>query len=228
MTNAMAIPLGTVKTTPTQDQAPVQLHLVGVQDFVIPVVFPDYLIQVIDRTEVNFFGRKIVIPAQELPELGHAGVLLINGKTGLTKYYEYGRYPGPGPAGRTRLGQIPDVILKGGMIIESSLKKVLRTISSKYGQSGRISGVVLRGKVFDRALAWLKAKEAENTDSKRKEYDLGNHNCMTFVADLVDQIGLDSPFRTRVVMPKAYIEQFQLSEIDLDYDYANDTLEISD
>ncbi|MFT0623689.1 DUF6695 family protein [Ectopseudomonas guguanensis] len=227
MTEA-AIPLGTVKTTPAQDQSPAQLYLVGTEDFLIPLVFPDYLIQVIDNTEVNVFGRKILIPAQKLPQLGHAGVLLVNGKTGLTKYYEYGRYPGPGPAGRTRSGQIPDVALKGGMVVESSLKKTLRVISSQYGQSGRISGVVLRGRVFEQAIAWLKAKEAENNDPKRKEYDLGNHNCMTFVADLVEHVGLKSPFRMRVVMPKAYMAQFQLSEVDIDYDYANDALEISE
>lgn len=95
-------------------------------------------------------------------------------------------------------------------------------------QDRRIAGVVLRGQVFDQALAWLKAKEAENADPKRQAYDLGNHNCMTFVADLVDHIGLDSPFRPPVVIPSAYMKQFQISSPDLDYDYATDTLEISD
>lgn len=223
MTEA-AIPLGTVKTTPAQDQSPAQLYLVGQEDFVIPVVFPDYLIH-IDGYEAEIFGRKITIPAKKAPYLGHAGVLIVNGKNGLTKYYEYGRY---GPNGKTRSGTIPDVTLKGGMITESSLKKTLRAVSNNHRQSGRIAGVVLRGQVFDQALAWLKAKEAENTDSKRQAYDLGNHNCMTFVADLVDHIGLDSPFRPPVVTPSAYMKQFQLSNPDLEYDYANDNLEISD
>lgn len=227
MAKPQAVPVGSVTTTPSKDQSPAQVYLAGQEDFVIPMVFPDYKIH-IDGPEANLFGYKIKIPSQKAPYLGHAGVLLINGKTGLSKYYEYGRYPGPGPAGRTHPGRIPDVTLKGGMVVESSLKKTLRTISSAHGQSGRISGVVLRGKVFDQALAWLKAKEAENANPKRKEYDLGNHNCMTFVADLVDHVDLDSPFRTRVVVPSAYMEQFQLSEIDLDYDYATDTLEITD
>lgn len=227
MPQAQAIPVGKVTTTPTQDLSPAQVYLSGEQDFVIPMVFPDYEIH-IDGYEGVFFGKKFKIPSRKAPYLGHAGVLLINGKTGLSKYYEYGRYAGPGPAGRTRPGRIPDVTLKGGMIVESSLKKTLSAISSTHGQSGRISGVVLRGQVFDKALAWLKAKESENADSTRKEYDLGNHNCMTFVADLVDHIGLDSPFRTRVVVPSAYMEQFQLSETDLDYDYITETLEISD
>lgn len=223
MTEA-AIPLGTVKTTSTQDQSPAQLYLAGQEDFVIPMVFPDYLIH-IDGYEAEIFGQKITIPAQKAPYLGHAGVLVVNGKTGLTKYYEYGRY---GPNGKTRSGLIPDVTLKGGMITESSLKKTLRAVSNKHGQSGRVAGVVLRGQVFDQALAWLKAKEAENSDPKRQAYDLGDHNCMTFVADLVDHIELDSPFRPPVVIPSAYMKQFQLSNPDLEYDYASDTLEISD
>ena len=224
MAKQQAIPLGNTTTTPSENQSPVQLYLVGQEDFVIPMVFPDYLIH-IDGYEAEIFGRKITIPAQKAPYLGHAGVLIVNGKTGLTKYYEYGRY---GPNGKTRSGSIPDVTLRGGMIIESSLKKTLRAVSSQHGQSGRIEGVVLRGQVFDQALAWLKAKEAENSDPKRQAYDLGDHNCMTFVADLVDHIGLESPFRPPVVIPSAYMKQFQLGNPDLEYDYVNDTLEITD
>ncbi|MNZ51948.1 hypothetical protein D3C78_697800 [compost metagenome] len=227
MAKAQTLKLGTIATTPTEDRSPVQFYLSGEDDLVIPLVFPDYQIH-IDGYEAEFFGRRIKIPSQKAPYLGHAGVLIINGKTGLTKYYEYGRYPGPGPAGRTRSGRIPDVALKGGMIVESSLLKTLRTISVAHGQKGRISGVVLRGKVFDQAISWLKSKEAGNLDLNRKEYDLGNHNCMTFVADLVDYIGLESPFRPPVVVPSAYIEQFQLSMPDLEYNYRTDTLEVSD
>lgn len=224
MAKPQAVKVGSVATTPSEDQSPAQLYLVGQEDFVIPVVFPDYLIH-IDGYEAELFGRKIKIPSQKAPYLGHAGVLIVNGKTGLTKYYEYGRY---GPNGKTRSGSIPDVSLKGGMIIESSLKRTLRAVSSQHGQAGRIVGVVLRGQVFDQALAWLKAKEAENSDPKRKAYDLSDHNCMTFVADLVDHIGLDSPFRPPVVVPSAYMKQFQIGNPDLEYDYVNDTLEISD
>jgi hypothetical protein len=223
---AQAAQVTTVATTPTVEVAPVPVYLVGDQDYVIPVVFPDYKIH-IDGYQTTLFGRKIEIPGGSAPYLGHAGVLIINGKTGQAKYYEYGRYPGPGPAGRVRVGQIPDVVLKGGAITESSLKKTLRHIAAKHGQSGNITGVVLRGAVFDKALAWLKEKEAENTNDKRQEYDLGNHNCVTFATDLAESVGFSIPFRTRVVVPSAYMTQFQFSEPDLDYTFATDTLEIT-
>jgi hypothetical protein len=227
MAKPQAVKVGSVATTPSEDQSPAQLYLAGQEDFVIPMIFPDYLIQV-DGYESEVLGYKIKIPGQKAPYLGHAGVLIINAKSGLTKYYEYGRYPGPGPLGRTRSGRIPDISLKGGMIVESSLKQTLRVISKDHGQSGRISGVVLRGKVFEQALTWLEAKIAENNNLKRKEYELFTHNCMTFVADLVDHIGLESPYRPPAVVPSTYMEQFQFGRTDLEYDFANDSLEIFD
>ena len=119
------------------------------------------------------------------------------------------------------------MVLKGGSITESSLKKTLRHIAIEHGQSGNITGVVLRGHVYDQALTWLKAKEAENSNAKRQEYDLGNHNCVTFATDLAEAVGFSIPFRTRVVVPSAYMAQFQFSEPDLDYIFSTDTLEIS-
>jgi hypothetical protein len=218
----------TIATTPVADVALVQIYVVSDLDYVIPLVFPDYKIR-IDGYQATLFGRKLTIPDVSAPYLGHAGVLIINGKNGQSKYYEYGRYPGPGPAGRVRVGNIPDVILNdGGAITESSLKKTLRHISSKHGQSGDITGVVLRGAVYDKALSWLKEKEAENTKATRKEYDLGNHNCITFATDLAEAVGFSIPRRFLAVVPTTYMMQFQISEPDLDYTFATDTLEITE
>jgi hypothetical protein len=218
----------TIATTPVADVAPVQIYVVSDLDYVIPLVFPDYKIR-IDGYQATLFGRKLTIPDVSAPYLGHAGVLIINGKNGQSKYYEYGRYPGPGPAGRVRVGNIPDVVLNdGGAITESSLKKTLRHISSKHGQSGDITGIVLRGAVFDKALSWLKEKEAENTKTTRKEYDLGNHNCITFATDLAEAVGFSIPRRFLAVVPTTYMMQFQISEPDLDYTFATDTLEITE
>lgn len=57
------------------------------------IVFPDY--------KISAFGRKF-------KNLGHAGILLIDNKTGLTKYYEYGRYDSNNK-GIVRTYRIPDV-----------------------------------------------------------------------------------------------------------------------
>lgn len=62
-------------------------------DIVIPIVFPDYKIKVeIPKYEVDVIPwidfDNFVTPKFErkLSNLGHAGVLFINGKNGTTKY----------------------------------------------------------------------------------------------------------------------------------------------
>lgn len=51
---------------------------------------------------------------------------------------------------------------------------------------------------------------------------------MTFVIDLADYLNLEPAWKPTVVIPNAYIEQFQLSEVDLDYDFATDILTVSE
>lgn len=226
-----AVNVATVVTTPAADVAPAQIYLVADIDFVIPLVFPDYEIH-IDGINTTWFGKKIeLIAERSQPYLGHAGVLIIDGKKGVSKYYEYGRYKevgGVGPAGRVRRGNISNVSIVGGQITESSLKKTLREISEEHGQSGRIEGVVLRGAVFGKASQWLEEKWAENKKKDREEYDLGNHNCITFAADLAKNVGFSIPLKSRTVVPTLYMYQFQLSEIDIEYSYSTDVMVISE
>ena len=81
-------------------------------------VFPDY---------------KISTPIGKMGNLGHAGVLLINNKTGLTKYYEYGRYDKEGK-GEVRNIKISNVkIDKNGKPTTESLNKVMGELSKKAG-----------------------------------------------------------------------------------------------
>jgi len=70
-------------------------------DVAVPLVFPDYLIAV-DTPPVRVdvpnwlpgVPNQLVLPGthNRLPYLGHAGILFFNGGSGVTKYYEYGRY----------------------------------------------------------------------------------------------------------------------------------------
>jgi hypothetical protein len=72
--------------------------------------------------------------------LGHAGVFFINGRSGLTKYYEYGRYDKKG-LGLVRKRSIPNVSVQDGQIVSESLRKPLHEISIRAGHGGRIEGV---------------------------------------------------------------------------------------
>ncbi|TQQ57681.1 hypothetical protein [Vibrio cholerae] len=220
----------TVSSTPVADTTPYEIFLSGNDDFLIPVVFPDYLISVADEQSFELWGVKIKTPAVKAPYLGHAGVILINGETGVTRYYEYGRYKNPKSdiPGNVRKVGVSNVTIKSGLITESSLLKVLKEVSLRSGQEGRISGVVLRGKFFSEADSWLRGKMDLNNSPDKIPYDLDSHNCMTFVIDLADAMGLDPAWKPPVVVPSAYIEQFQLSEIDLDYNFKTNKLTVSE
>ncbi|ANT68946.1 hypothetical protein TK34_16595 [Aeromonas hydrophila] len=208
--------MNTVLTTPLENLFITDIRLDTDRDFLIPLIFTSYRIAV--RGDFGIYY------------LGHAGVLLVNGTTGQTRYYEYGRYADPKAVkpGIVRGGVKQPVSLDSGMITESSFKSILNEISKSHGQSGNIAGVVMRGYFYEKAIDWINQKRRENHSPNKKAYDLLNHNCMTFVIDLAEHLGLDTYWRPPIVVPTLYAEQFQLQHTDLDYDFKNDILEVSE
>lgn len=145
------------------------------------VIFPDYQVD----TE-TMLGK--------MP-LGHAGVLLIDNNTGLTKYYEYGRYPTTdGTKGRVRNVAVSNVVIdpKTGKPTQESLNHVMAQISEKSGQGGRIQGAYVEGdfkKMNDYAQNKFKESNTgyEEYNNKRDSYSLFNNNCGTFAIDVLGQ-----------------------------------------
>ncbi|WP_181014735.1 hypothetical protein [Aeromonas sp. ASNIH4] len=208
--------MNSILTTPIEDLFITDIRLSTDKDFLIPLIFTSYRIAVRGQ-----FG---------LYYLGHAGVLLVNGTTGQTRYYEYGRYPDPKAfePGIVRGSIKQPVELDSGMIVESSFKSTLHEISQSHGQSSNIAGVVMRGYFYEKALDWINKKRRENHSPTKEAYGLFQNNCMTFVIDLAEHLGLDTYWRPPIVVPTLYAEQFQLQYTDLDYDFKNDILEVSE
>ncbi|MFN5136196.1 MAG: RHS repeat-associated core domain-containing protein, partial [Chitinophagaceae bacterium] len=93
-----------------------------------------------DAILIAYPDYKIQTPVGKIGGLGHAGVLLIDNKTGATRYYEYGRYDAEGK-GLVRTVKISNVkIGKDGKPTVESLNKVLGQLSKKAGHGGRIRG----------------------------------------------------------------------------------------
>jgi RHS repeat-associated protein len=136
------------------------------------VVFPDY---------------KISTPVGKIGGLGHAGVLLIDNKTGVTKYYEYGRYDSKGK-GIVRTVSVSNVkIGEDGRPTEASLNKVLGQISKKSGDGTRIEGAYIESDNFDVMKSYAESKIQENSNPDRKPYSLTSNNCGTFGCDVLSQ-----------------------------------------
>ena len=98
--------------------------------------------------------------ADGYPFTGHAGVLLIDNKTGLTKYYEYGRYNNV-KKGLVRHYSVPNVEMKDGMPTAESLNKVLTKISNESGKGQVLEGAYVPSNNFDIMNNYAKEKLSE-------------------------------------------------------------------
>jgi hypothetical protein len=138
------------------------------------IAFPDY--------KISAFGK-------QWSNLGHAGVLLIDNKTGVTKYYEYGRYDKPEEKGEVRQRTISNVVIdkETGKPTVASMNKVMGEISEKAGKRGRIEGAYIESDKFKEMNDYAQSKKAEKNNPDRKAYSITGNNCGTFAADVVKQ-----------------------------------------
>jgi len=125
--------------------------------------------------------------------LGHAGVLLIDNKTGLTKYYEYGRYDKPVNRGIVQTQKVPDVKIKDGHPTKESLAAVLKVIAHKSTKGSRIEGALIRTDKFKEMNQYAQDRLKLNKDKTREEYSLIDNNCGTFMVSTIEAGGVDLP-----------------------------------
>ena len=194
-------------------------------DVVIPIVFPDFKVTIeVQKTKVDVFPWTTFddfhIPAYKdrISNLGHAGVLFVNGKTGTTKYYEYGRYDPPKNLGLVvKARNLPDVIVKNGKLELSSLMKPLSFISRISGQSGRIHGVYIEVEnKYDAMLAYAELRKSQNAFPNRRPYDLISNSCIHFVKEITERAGVATPWIVDP-RPNSYMGKFRDDFPDLDY-----------
>lgn len=194
-------------------------------DLVIPTVFPDYRILVeIPKTDVDVLPwvafDNFTIPKyrDKVSNVGHAGVLFVNGQSGTTKYYEYGRYDPPKNLGLVvKIRNLPDARVINGKIELLSLKKALSFISRTSGQSGRIHGVYIEvANKYDAMLKHAELRKAQNSSPNRKPYDLLTNSCIHFVKEITASAGVVTPWMADP-RPNSYIGEFRDDFPDLDY-----------
>ncbi len=207
-------------------------------DIAIPIVFPDYLIAVnTPKTRVtipdflpgfDLLPDEVDVPKTNntLPELGHAGILFINGENGTTKYFEYGRYGGS--LGAVRKLDIRDVIMQKDHPTKGSLSYTLSQISVKSGQGGKISAAYIEvPNQYKSMLAYAQKRRLDNKNLQRKPYDLFTNSCNHFMKGVLEAAGVDVPYMLDP-RPNSYIEEIRDDFKDLDYSKAGHTLTIED
>lgn len=153
----------------------------------ILITFPDYKID----PELKIGRWK----APKVGGLGHAGVLIIDNKTGRATYYEYGRYKTTdGTKGLVRKYDIGKIVFgKDGKATEESVNAAMGKISQKSGEGGRIKGAYVISDKFKEMKAYADQKYSETNsgnpqyDASRPPYSLLGNNCGTFAADVVNQ-----------------------------------------
>jgi len=194
-------------------------------DAAVPIVFPDYRITIeVNRRKVDLIPGTtfddFYTPAyrDRVSNLGHAGVLFIHGKTGTTKYYEYGRYDPPRNRGLVvKARNLPDVTVRGATITLSSMKGTLSALSRRSGKVERIEGVYIEvDEKYAAMLAYAEFRRAQNADPGRRPYDVLGYNCMHFVKDVVKAAGVSTPWMIDP-RPNSYVGEFRAEFPDLDY-----------
>ncbi len=204
-------------------------------DVGIPIAFPNYQVAVnakgagmggaaagVDKAAKEHLGFDpgLSKTTYKIGGLGHAGVLFIK-NSGLTKYYEYGRYPGgrsTDPPGRVRKVSISNVTYGAdGHPTKDSLKKVLGQISSRAGQNGRIEAAYVALKSgFAPMESYALKRYAQNNDRKRAGYTLTGNSCMHFAHWTVEAGGADLP-EVNFPSPANWMDSVQNYYPDLTY-----------
>src|SRR5262245_21455705 len=187
---------------------PRQESSMAADDVAVPIVFPDY------RITVESPSAKV-----RLPFLGHAGILFFDGRSGETRYFEYGRYDRPHKGVVQERCEISDLIMDGtGRPTATSLKVTLGEISTQAGQRGRLVGAYIEVPTggFPGMLRYSENRWNQNNQEDRAPYTLLGNSCLHFMKEVAEAGGAIMPpvFDPR---PAGYIERVRAQFADLDF-----------
>lgn len=170
----------------------------------------------LEAVAINYPGYQVGVRGNFTLPLGHAGVVIVR-KDGSTHYFEYGRYNGP--VGEVRNAGKDNVATpsvqrdSSGKITAASMKQLLSTLSEAAGKGGQVEALVFQtAGIEDMVMeAYLRARQRENTDPKRKHYSLfGGYNCGTLICEAFDSAGRPAPASRSGYTPSDIFGQLRL------------------
>jgi RHS repeat-associated protein len=146
-----------------------------------------------DALIVAFTEYKVGTPLGRLPYLGHAGIVLIDNKTGATRYYEYGRYDAA-QKGIVVRRTVPDVVMgEKGSPTQESMARLLKAVSEKGGKGSAIEGAYIKNDNYKQMVDKAEARKSENDDPNRKPYGNVQNNCYSFACEIAESGGASTP-----------------------------------
>ncbi len=142
-----------------------------------PINFVD--LSGLDAIYIHYDDYPVTTPIGKL-SLGHGAVVAVDPKTGLTKYYEFGRYGDKrGVVRGAPAIKIPDVkIGKDGLPTKDSLDNLYDYLSKNFGKGSKISATYYPNSDFQGTIDY-----AEKFRKSHPDYDLFKNNCKTFGKD---------------------------------------------
>ena len=140
-------------------------------DYAIPIVWPDY---------------RIVTPSgPAIGGLGHAGVVIVNGSTGATNYFEYGRYDRDAdgnPIGAVQTRSVPNVVMVNGSIDGASLQNLVVNLNASAGHGSAAMGTVLplSSGGYSAALAYAQQAQSDPNGTLGNYSWVNDNHCYSF------------------------------------------------
>jgi hypothetical protein len=167
-----------------------------------------------DAIPVAFVKYRVETSVGRLP-LGHAGIILIDNKTGATRYFDNGRYD-PAKQGAVRSFNTPPVTFgRTGLPTRQSLTALLSAVSTGAGHGSALQGAYFKNGSFSAMVGYAQKRLSQNDDPSRKPYDPAKNNCATFTTDVlaaggVKTLDAGSPLPTALIDSLQKQSQFSL------------------
>jgi peptidoglycan hydrolase-like protein with peptidoglycan-binding domain len=182
------------------------------EDFVIAIVFPEQPIQfqtergvrealpdwmesaALDALEL-FGAKRTDSGSLKADFLGHAAVAFADGRTGVSRYWEYGRYDAA-QRGICRNISVPNLRISPDFeATPQSLNALFSTVSRKSGAGTRVAGVLGRVPLgtHRKLEAYCRRVDANTRNKTAPEYAVLSNSCLHFMRRVMDEAGLDTP-----------------------------------
>lgn len=129
--------------------------------------------------------------------LGHAGIAMINGRSGEVAYYEYGRYD-PAQFGRVRtvpaIGAVTMQFGEDGNPTSDSFVQLMSALTRTNGGPYAFEAVYIKlsNGAFDVMKEFSNDRKTDVRERRAEAYDVAGNHCFTFATEVAESAGVNA------------------------------------